>query len=198
MAHVFKAIPALLRITIVDHSKTVTLPGDELLARQLVAACAANPETLEDLLLATEPLRPGITRQVINGLLRFDQKRHQEWMVNLDAFHDIFEVMDAHLDQLSLQGLPGGLILFDLYEKNVWIAAPHITGQGGEIKREDTLPVFENGQISKKTITYSLDKVWKIVDLQAQPELLASAYRSRPGAVSQLPATSSQQPARNR
>jgi hypothetical protein len=186
MAHVFKAIPASLRITIVDVAKTVTLPGDELIARHLLAACAANPETFEDLLLATEPLRPGITRHIINGLLHFDRKRRHNWMVQLDPFADIVEVSDPYLEQLSLQGLPSGLILFDLNEKNVWVAAPPISNQNGELKREDTLPVFENGQISSKTITYSLDKAWKVIDLMAPPEILAAAYRSRPGAKKSL------------
>lgn len=190
MAKVFKSIPALMRITIVDAFKTVTLPGDELLARHLVAACAADPETVEDLLLATESLRPGVTRQIVNGLLSFDQKRHQNWMVKLDPFSDIFEVVDNHLEQLSLEGLPAGLILIDLTEKNIWTAAPLLSGPTGELKREDSLPVYENEQLSKKNITYTLDKSWRIIDLGTPPELLAAAYRSRPGARPFLQSTS--------
>jgi hypothetical protein len=171
---------ALIRVTIVDGTKTITMPADTLLTRQIVAACASDPESLEDLLLAAEPLRPGLTQQVINALLRFDQvsqARPKTGMLMLDPASAVFEAIDPGLEELSMQGLPGGLTIFDLEEKMIYCAAPSLASAGQVLKREDVLPVVEKGQPTRKTITYSLDKSWKVLDLATAPELLAGAYK---------------------
>ncbi len=170
----------LVRITVVDDFKMVTLPGDALLTRQMTAACASDPESLEDMLLATEPLRPGVTRRVINALLHFDHTRNHDAKLGpllLDPATAVFEALDARMQTLCLQGLSGGLAVFDLSEKIIYCAAPALSREGAELKREDELPVVEKGEITRKTVTYSLDKSWKVLNLASSPEMLASAYR---------------------
>lgn len=183
MAEIHLSEVAPIRITVIDRSKIVTMPGDTLLTRQLVAACASDPETLEDMLLAAEPLRPGITRRIINALLRFDRTMRSDPKIGalrLDPTRDVFEVLNNRLRTLAFQGLPGGLALYDLKEKIIYSAAPSLYLEGSELKREDELPVVENGQLTRKTITYSLDKNWRVVDLAAPPEFLAAIYSARP------------------
>lgn len=139
-----------------------------MLARQIVGACAPNPKTVEDLLLAAEPFRPGITKRIINALLDFERRRFQNWLVKLDPATDIFEVEDDHLNKLARQALSAGLITIDLTGGVIGVAVPAFQKVGNELKREAELPVFENGEVSKKAITYSLDKHWKIENLDSQ------------------------------
>ncbi len=166
MTHIANAEETrLVRLTIVDRTKVVSLAGDVLLARQMVAACAANPNNLEELLMATEPLRPGITRQVVNGLLEFDRRRRQDWMVRLDPLKDIFEAEDAHLEKLSRTELPGGMVRFKLAHRVIKFCGSSFSAPNEVIRGEAELPVWENDQLSRKTVTYSLDDLWKIVNL---------------------------------
>lgn len=62
----------MARFTIRDSEKTVSFAGEARLAPYLIAACATEPATLEDLLLAVEQYRGGTTARVMHGLLAFD------------------------------------------------------------------------------------------------------------------------------
>ena len=62
----------MARFTIRDSEKTVSFAGEARLAPYLIVACATEPATLEDLLLAVEQYSGGTTARVMHGLLAFD------------------------------------------------------------------------------------------------------------------------------
>lgn len=159
---------APIRLTIFDQAKTISLPGDVLLARHFTGACAADPQTLEELLPGTEPFRPGVTAWIINALLYFDRQRYQTRSVRVNPLYDIFEVEDAYLEKVSLEALPGGLITFNLSKRLITTATAAFSQPGEQLRREAELPVLENGKVLSKTITYSLNKSWKLIVVDPQ------------------------------
>jgi len=137
----------MVRFTIRDTEKTVSFGEDARLAQALVAACASEPELLEDLLPAVEPYAPGTAGRVITSLLAFDQ-------VAEDGSQDFpeqdgddgartwresstFEVIDPRSEQLSRTPDDEGLVYIDLKGRSIsgQVAAPSPIAVRGTIER---------------------------------------------------------------
>src|SRR5579884_794519 len=106
----------MVRYTVKDHDKTISFLDDQDLAPRLVAACAADPNLLEDLLMATEPFQPGIVATVTHALLRYDSALRTQATLPLFA---AFEVADRA--SCAMAELPDrdGLVVIDLPARTI-------------------------------------------------------------------------------
>lgn len=119
----------MVRFTIRDTEKTVSFGEDARLAQALVAACASEPELLEDLLPAVEPYVPGTAGRVITSLLAFDQVAEdgpqdvpeQDGDDGADILLEspTFEVIDPRSEQLSRTPDDEGLVYIDLQGRSI-------------------------------------------------------------------------------
>jgi len=101
----------VLRFTIHDSEKTVSFTGDAELAAHLVAACASEPDLLEDLLLAAERFSPGIVRRVMKELLAADKAIE----AGVDpSLYDAFEVVDETTARRAMKSGREGNVNIDL------------------------------------------------------------------------------------
>ncbi len=126
----------MVRFTIRDMEKTVSFGEDAELTQALVAACASEPELLEDLLPAVEPYAPGTAGRVMTGLLAFDQVAEDgppaltEQGVADEAgtwrTPRAFEVFDPRSEQLARTPDDEGLVCIDLKGRSIsgQVAAP--------------------------------------------------------------------------
>ncbi len=126
----------MVRFTIRDMEKTVSFGEDAGLTQALVAACASEPELLEDLLPAVEPYAPGTAGRVMTGLLAFDQVAEDgsPAFPEQDAADDVgtwrpsraFEVFDPRSEWLARTPDDEGLVCIDLRGRSIsgQVAAP--------------------------------------------------------------------------
>ena len=119
----------MVRFTIRDTEKTVSFGEDAALTQALVAACASEPELLEDLLPAVEAYAPGTAGRVMTGLLAFDQVAEDGApdLTEQDAADDVgtwrpsraFEVFDPRSEQLARTPDDEGLVYIDLRGRRI-------------------------------------------------------------------------------
>lgn len=144
----------MVRITVKDPEKIVSFLGDFDTARALVAACAAEPQLLEDLLVAAEPYRTGTAARVMAALIRAD--------VALEVGHAVplfeaLEVTDEATLNLALR-TGDDLIIIDLAEQTVhgYIDGDHELSVRGVARSEHLAPDLE-----RETV-YALSPRWRV------------------------------------
>ncbi len=119
----------MVRFTIRDMEKTVSFGEDAGLTQALVAACASEPELLEDLLPAVESHAPGTAGRVITGLLAFDQVVEDETPAltapdvadeaGIGRESSAFEVIDPRTERLARTPDDEGLVCIDLKGRSI-------------------------------------------------------------------------------
>jgi hypothetical protein len=136
----------MVRFTIRDMEKTVSFGEDAGLAQALVAACASEPELLEDLLPAVEPYAPGTAGRVITGLLAFDQIAEDGLPAPTGqpvadeagtwGAPPAFEVFDPRSERLARTPDDEGLVCIDLKGRSIsgQMAAPRPIAARGTLE----------------------------------------------------------------
>jgi len=136
----------MIRFTIRDMEKTVSFGEDAALTQALVAACASEPELLEDLLPAVEPYAPGTAGRVMTGLLAFDQvvEDGAPALTEQDVAGEAgtwrasraFEVFDPRSEWLARTPDDEGLVCIDLKGRSIsgQVAAPRPISARGMIE----------------------------------------------------------------
>lgn len=157
----------LLRITIVDPEGGISFVADAEALPALVAACARNPRTGEELLAHTETNYGGLRDRVLNGLAIFDERNLPG---NTAAFHQAlafcaphelppFRVIDEVTREESLHPVKAGAVLFNLAQKRI----VQIQNTYREITRTGRAPIFDGEAHTGRMFTYRLPREWAIV-----------------------------------
>lgn len=154
----------MTRVTVRDPEKTVSFHGDDTLVRALVAACAAEPELLEDLLVAAEPYRRGVASRIVRALIRHDLAVMRQHTTPL---FDVFEVHNESTHRLAHRPEADGLVVVDLNERTVRGLVP----SGRQIAARGALKVDRIGSDLDRETVYVLSGDWRVdVQTQLQPE----------------------------
>lgn len=159
----------MARFTICDAEKTVSFVGDPGLGRYLVAACAADPAALEDLLVAVEPYYAGMASFVMQGLLAFDAAMDgvPARLSPVDAddalpFDEqpalaVVEVVDGPTARLAQAPEDDGLLWIDLDRSTIrgWVDAADPIAAWGSID----LPAHTGSQ---RNLAFVLGRQWTV------------------------------------
>ena len=165
---------AVVRMTIRDGQETVSFLAGRDTALRLVAGCAVNPLTLEELLLATEIYQRGIAAWLMGGLIEFDKawrhggKAYSETVFGPDA--DManrpvaFQVVDELTETAAHTPADGGLIMIDLPAHHLRVAGDLTIPVEGQV-------LVHNGRrLTDQSITYILPQEWEIEPLPEHME----------------------------
>jgi hypothetical protein len=157
----------VLRCTIIDQRGGVSFVahGDALPA--LVAACAASPQTVEELLGAAEPYYRNLAEYVLNGLAIFDEHNSDG---HYEPIHKVLTTLPRHkkpvvglVDDLtqdpSLRPLKAGAVLFNLRAKRI----VQIVNSYREIRRSGHGRVFDGRSHTSTVFRYRLPEEWALV-----------------------------------
>src|SRR3989304_5539452 len=112
----------IMRYTIIDKKGAVSFVDHCDVLDALVAACAENPRTLEDLLDVAERYYRSLKDYVLSGLAVFDEHNtrshyeriHSALRVLRPEEVPVFRVVDEVTRQASLQPVTAGIIIFNL------------------------------------------------------------------------------------
>src|SRR3990170_6335453 len=157
----------LIRCTIVDRQGAVSFVahGDALPA--LVAACAANPRSLDELLSLSEPYYGNLKEYVEAGLAVFDERNVRG---RYEAIHEIlsrkppdaqpvFRVVDGATREASLRPVKAGAIIFNLKAKRI----VQLMNSYREIRRSGHGRVFDGSSYTETVFSYRLPGEWALV-----------------------------------
>lgn len=155
-----------VRVTIRGREETVSFLTGRDTALRLVAGCAANPLTLDELLLATEVYQRGIVGWLIGDLMEFDkawQRQGDEYLESAfgsgaDAANEpgAFQVVDQLTEKAAHAPPDGGLVVIDLPAYRI------LVGGDMEVPAEGRVLVHTGERLTDRSITYILPQEWKI------------------------------------
>ena len=150
----------------VDGDGAVSFVGDSFYLQPLLAACSTGPNTLDELLSATDPIDKRIREHVLNGLAVFDEMNSRENHSSIDAQLRLVEdedgpvlrVVDEVTRDESHRPTRTGFMIFNLVQKRI------VQGQNlfGDITSGEAH--IHNGRFySRRTVAYELPKTWTVV-----------------------------------
>lgn len=155
----------MVRYTVRDHDKTVSFLDDKGLAPRLVAACAADPNLLEELLIAAEPLQPGIVAKVTRALLRYDSALRTQATLPVFA---AFEVMDRATSYLAQQPDGEGLLVIDLPARTIHNRIPG----NSDLSLHGSVRTQVTGANLERETVYALNQDWTFVTADVAGDVL--------------------------
>lgn len=164
----FEAAEAV-RVTIRDGEQVVSLLAGRDTALRLVAGCAVNPLSLDELLLATEVYQRGIAAWLMADLMTFDKAWRRQGQAYIQRAFDpddgaenqpvAFQVVDELTEEAAHAPAAGGLVAIDLPAHHIGVAGDL------EVLREDQVLVHTGERLTDQSITYILPQEWEIEPL---------------------------------
>lgn len=157
----------VIRCTVVDGGGAVSFVAHADALPALVAACAANPGTLPQLLELSEPYYRSLSVYVQAGLAVFDELnvpgRYGAIRETLrrEPSHQqpVFRVVDGVTREASLQPVGAGAIIFNLRAKRI----VQLMNSYQEIRRSGHSRIFDGSDHTDTVFSYRLPKEWALV-----------------------------------
>ncbi len=139
--------------------------GDALPA--LVAACAAGPTDIEELLELSEPYYGNLGEYVSAGLTVFDELNvpgrygviHETLRRTAPHEQPVFRVVDGVTREASLRPVKAGAIIFNLRAKRI----VQLMNSYREIRRNGHARIFDGSGYTETVFSYRLPKEWALV-----------------------------------
>ena len=156
-----------MRITGVDSQGTGSFVAHSSAVVALTAACAANPETLSDLLEHSKKYDRGLRDLVLNGLAVFDEHNlpsdtraiHTQLKTMTPRETPVFRVLDELTRETSLQPVRAGVVLFNLPRKRI----VQISNTEEPLARSGAVNYHNGKFLSIRVFDYELPPEWSIV-----------------------------------
>lgn len=157
----------LMRYTIVDEGGTVSFVADCNSLYVMVAACAANPKSLDQMLAFTERFDKRLKEYVSSGLAIFDEyncngnyeRIHAAFKYCMPHEVPVFRVVDERTRQVSLQSLQAGIIVFNLAKRRII----QIQNSFAEIRRKGRVRIHDGSRLTNQVYAYELPNEWSLV-----------------------------------
>jgi hypothetical protein len=157
----------VMRLTVIDALGTVSFVAHSSAAVALTASCAEDPDSLEELLTASQRYDQGLRQRVLDGLAVFD--RHNR-AGDLRVIHGLlatlparespaFRVLDDVTRQASLQSVRAGVVLFNLIGKRI----VQIENTYEPLQRIGEVNYHNGRFLSIRQFSYELPEHWSIV-----------------------------------
>lgn len=157
----------IMRYTVVDKRGTVSFVDSCDALMPLVAACANDPETVEDLLTIADQYANGTKERVLCSLAVFDEHNSAESFDSIHAALDYcrshelpaFRVVDDRTREASLTPVHAGVVVFNLRAKRI----VQIQNSFAEIKRRGRARASRPATSDRTLIRYELPPYWSLV-----------------------------------
>jgi len=156
-----------MRFTVVDQTGTISFVGDNRSLDALVAACARDPQSYQELLEYADQYDRRISDFVLSGLAVFDEHNSAE---NLSVIHMIlretrpantppFRVLDELTKQSSLTAARSGLVIFNLTARRI----VQVQNSYREVIRTGAVHLHDGQRWTRMARRYSVPDNWSIV-----------------------------------
>ncbi len=157
----------IMRFTIIDPQGNVSFIADCDALAALVAACAKDPQTLDEALSLASDYYPSLRDYVLSGLAVFDEHNGEGNYDNIHAAFrvlspvdvPVFRVADEETRQMSLQPIKAGAVLFNLPKKRI----VQLQNSYREIRRKDRVRLQHALPGKSNVVRYELPSDWSLV-----------------------------------
>ncbi len=157
----------IMRYTVIDPTGTISFVASCDALIPLVAGCARDPRTLEELLSFADEYAAGIKEQVLCSLSVFDEHNTVENHAAIDGAlvhlkpHELptFRVFDDRTRQASLTPVHAGIVVFNLRAKRI----VQIQNSFAEIRRKGRARAAQPASPDRRLIKYELPSYWSLV-----------------------------------
>ncbi len=157
----------IMRYTVIDKRGTVSFVASCDVLLPLVAGCARDPQSLDELLGYADEYARGMKEQVLSSLAVFDEHNTAE---NFDAIHQAlnycrphemptFRVLDDRTRDASLVPVHAGVVVFNLRAKRI----VQIQNSYSEIRRSGRARAVQPASPDRRVIRYELPAYWSLV-----------------------------------
>src|SRR5947209_6107203 len=156
-----------MRFTIVDHGGSISFVDDGFLMLPLVAACASNPRSLEEMLVRVDQIDRRLKERILSGLAIFDEHNvvdnymaiHRDLETAEKHREPVFRVVDDLTRERSLEPTRTGLIIFNLKDRRIVQVLNHFYA----VERSGEVHLHNGTRYSRRTVQYELPDWWSIV-----------------------------------
>lgn len=161
----------MIRVTIQDANQAISFLTELPTTMRLIAGCSINPNSLDELLVATDIYQRGLVMTLMAELMEFDKALHlhgvdfihQEIAQSRQAgqpYERAFEVVDEITREASGFLDSDFLVMIDL--------SAHLirTSPGLEIPRKAEVHIQIGGTETNRLVSYILPADWKIEHLE--------------------------------
>ncbi len=157
----------VIRCTVVDRRGAVSFVAHCDALPALVAACAANPPSLNRLLELSEPYYANLREYVEAGLAVFDELNvgrrweaiHRTLRTTLPHEQPVFRVVDGVTREASLRPVKAGAIIFNLKARRI----VQLMNSYREIRRSGQGRIFDGSDYTETVFSYRLPGEWSLV-----------------------------------
>ncbi len=157
----------VIRCTVIDERGAVSFIAHADALPALVAACATNPSSLEELLDRADPYYRTLKDYVLSGLAVFDEHNTSDEFSSIREElerrppyqHPVFRVVDEVTREVSLQPVKAGAVVFNLRDKRII----QIINTYREIRRTGMARVFDGEGFTGRVFRYRLPEEWSLV-----------------------------------
>ncbi|GBD14803.1 hypothetical protein HRbin25_00685 [bacterium HR25] len=157
----------VIRCTVIDEKGAVSFIAHADVLPALVAACANNPSSVEELLDGAENYYRNLKDYVLSGLAVFDEQNTPESREAIRAAlrslpphqQPVFRVVDEDTQEASLRPVKAGAVVFNLRAKRII----QIVNTYREIKRSGYARVFDGEGFTRRVFRYRLPEEWALV-----------------------------------
>lgn len=157
----------IMRYTVIDRGGTISFVASCDVLLPLVAGCARDPQSLDELLTYTDEYARGTKDQVLSSLAVFDEHNSPD---NFDAIHQAlnycrphelptFRVLDDRTREASLVPVHAGVVVFNLRAKRI----VQIQNSYSEIRRRGRARAAQPASPDRRVIRYELPAYWSLV-----------------------------------
>jgi hypothetical protein len=157
----------VMRFTVVDANGKVSFVAPCYALEALVAACSREPRTIQELLEHVTPYFLDLNDYVTSGLAVFDEHNSRSNYRHIHAALDfckpaetpVFRVVDARTQEVSLQPVRAGVVLFNLVERRI----VQIHNTYAEVQRKGRVRIMEGRRPTNRVARYELPASWTLV-----------------------------------
>lgn len=157
----------IMRYTVIDEMGTVSFVASCDVLLPLVAGCAQDSQSIEELLAYVDEYARGTKEQVLSSLAVFDEHNSAE---NHGAIHEAldhcrrhelpaFRVLDDRTREASLAPVHAGVVVFNLRAKRI----VQIQNSFSEIRRRGRARAAQPAAPERRVIKYELPPYWSLV-----------------------------------
>ena len=157
----------VIRCTVVDRRGAVSFVAHCDALPALVAACVANPPSLDRLLELSEPYYANLRDYVEAGLAVFDELNvgrrceaiQRTLRTTLPHEQPVFRVVDSVTREASLRPVKAGAIIFNLKARRI----VQLMNSYREIRRSGQGRIFDGADYTETVFSYRLPGEWSLV-----------------------------------
>ena len=161
----------MIRVTIQDANQTISFLTEKPTTMRLIAGCSINPDSLDELMIATDIYQRGLAAALMADLMEFDKTLQRQGIQMIQQaiaqarqagqpLQSTFQVIDELTREESRQARGCSLVIIDLPARKI------LTSSDLNLPRKAEVHVQIGETETNRLVSYILPSEWELEKLQ--------------------------------